>query len=338
MTGPRRLHGGDLSDMIGDGRSWLDLSTGINPASYPWLDRIAPERLAAVAQALPQRRDEAALIDAFCAYAGARTPDEWAVGPGSQALIEALPLLFHASQPVLIPQPTYGEHAYAWRRAGYDVSFLPHLPGQFADRSIVILTNPNNPDGHTYSPKELLDIADRLACVSGSLIVDEAFIDLTPQLSLTSHDLPDNVILLRSFGKFFGLAGLRLGLMRRPLVLADKLDALTPLWGTGGPALAIAEAAYRDTAWITAMRTSLTAKMDTLCQCLTYAGLALVGRTDLYCLVQHPRAQALFAHLQTQAVHVRRFDYNAQWLRFGLAPGDSLSHLETALKGDWTHD
>lgn len=333
-----RLHGGDLSVVKADGRRWLDLSTGINPTSYPWRETLEASELDAAAQALPQAAAATDAVNAFCSYAGAPNPKEWLIGPGSQALIEALPMLFSPDQPVIIPHPTYSEHAYAWRRKGYDV-WTPHqLPRKFADRSVVIVTNPNNPDGRIQDPSVLLALADTLGQVDGFLIVDEAFIDLYPHLSLARHELPHNIILLRSFGKFFGLAGLRLGLMRCAAPQRETVNALLPLWATSGIALHIAAKAYGDTAWSDAMRDHLSARMTALRHVLVGAGLEHVGSTDLYCLVRHRRAQPLFHHLQARAIHVRRFEYDDSWLRFGLAPEGGLSHLETALKGDWTND
>ncbi len=333
-----RLHGGDLSVVQADGRRWLDLSTGINPKSYPWRETLDANDLDAAAQALPQAAAVTNAVNAFCSYAGAPNPQEWLIGPGSQALIEALPMLFSPGQPVIVLHPNYGEHAYAWRRKGFDVFTPTQLPRQFANRSVVIITNPNNPDGRLWEPAELMALAHALAEVDGTLIVDEAFMDLYPHLSLTRHELPENIILLRSFGKFFGLAGLRLGLMRCSAPLREKVTALLPLWATSGIALHIAAKAYSDTAWLRTMRAHLSAQMMVLRRVLSDAGLEPVGGTDLYCLVRHPCAQSLFRHLQAHAIHVRRFDYNDSWLRFGLAPEGDLSHLETALKGDWTRD
>jgi cobalamin biosynthetic protein CobC len=338
----RRPHGGDLSSLRTDGRQWLDLSTGINPVPYPWQERLSSASIREAMQRLPQAAATADLLNAFMAYSGVADQEKgrenWVVGPGSQALIEALPRLWQRGRPVIVPQPTYGEHAFAWARAGYQVATPDACPRAFARGTILVLTNPNNPDGRRHDPADLLSLADRLAAVDGFLVVDEAFADLVPARSLAGHPLPDNVILLRSFGKFFGLAGMRIGLCRVPALLKAGLDACLPLWATDGLALAIAATAYGDSTWIGETRQRLAGDMTALRTTLARAGLEPIGGTDLFCLTRHPRAGHIHDHLRARAVHVRRFDAHPDWLRFGLGPQGSMQQLETALEGDWLDD
>ena len=234
-------HGGDLgaaTEKFGtppDG--WLDLSTGINPTPYPV--GMLP---AAVWQRLPIRDDVTKLDAAARTYYG--TPDNTALvaAPGTQAIIQLLPSL-RATGTVAIIGPTYGEHGHRWRTAGHDVTEVATLDA--ADADVIVIVNPNNPDGRTVSPDRLMTVAKQQAARGGWLVVDEAFGDVAPQLSIVPASKEPGLIVMRSFGKFFGLAGLRLGFaIGDPAVIAALADALGP-WAVPGPALVLGARAAR---------------------------------------------------------------------------------------------
>ena len=187
---------------------WLDLSSGLAP--WPWPIPEIPLRAWA---RLPETDD--GLEKAASEYYGA---GPLLPVPGSQAAIQLLPRLRRSGK-VGVLSPCYAEHAEAWRRAGYVVREVQEQEVDFFLDSldVLVVVNPNNPTGLSLSPQRLLDWHARLAQRGGWLVVDEAFIDVTPDLSLASHADQVGLIVLRSFGKFFGLAGVRLG-----FVLAER--------------------------------------------------------------------------------------------------------------------
>ncbi|SMF33119.1 L-threonine O-3-phosphate decarboxylase [Tistlia consotensis] len=327
------LHGGDRSALRSLARlpesAWLDLSTGINPWSYP-LPEIPAERW----QRLPEASAETAFAEAARHYYGLAGAVGLAAAPGSQALIQWLPRLLPRAA-VAVGGFTYKEHARAWAAAGHDL--LAAEDGRIpAEAAIVVLVNPNNPDGTRHAPRQLAELARRLHDRGGLLVVDEAFADLAPELSLagqleTAADAA-GLVVLRSFGKFFGLGGLRLGCaFGDPTVTARLAEALGP-WALSGPALEIATRAFADTAWIAATRQRLREAARRLEALLAAAGLEPLGGTDLYRLAAHPEAPALFERLCRAGILVRRFPERPAWLRFGLPPdGEAERRLADTL-------
>jgi len=320
LTAARAIHGGSL-----DG--WLDLSTGINP--FPW--PVPPGLPSEAWTSLPTSGALDRLLAAARRAYG--VPDGAAIvaAPGTQSLIQWLPQIAPPG-PVAIVQPTYAEHALAWRRAGHDVisgSVVEPLPE--AARHLVVV-NPNNPDGHLLGRERLAQLAGDVARRGGWLIVDESFVDVVPESSsaVLCPELP--VLILRSFGKFYGLAGLRLGfLIARPDLTEPVAAALGP-WCVAGPALEIGAAALGDREFAHAMRQRLASESAELDRVLAEARLQIVGGTTLYRLVRHPRARDLHEHLARRHIWVRRFDWDDQLLRFGLPPRErARQHLSGAL-------
>jgi cobalamin biosynthetic protein CobC len=320
-------HGGDLAQaqaLFPDAPTpWIDLSTGINPIPYP-----LPALPLSLWQRLPGSADEAALLEA--ARAAYRVPDGVGIvaAPGTQILIEMLPRLVEARH-VAVLGPTYAEHEAAWRKAGADVAMVADA-GATGDASVIVLVNPNNPDGRTVPAGTLQELAARCRAKGGLLVIDEAFADFTPEASLVPA-LPPGALVLRSFGKTYGLAGLRLGFaIGEPLLIEGLRMALGP-WAVAGPALHVGALALRDSQWLAqagADRSADAARLDAL---LARHG-RIVGGTALFRLLATPDAQKLFAHLGRHGLYVRRFQNDATWLRFGL-PGDAAawSRLEAAL-------
>ena len=327
-------HGGDLTDAkarFGEGDPpWLDLSTGINP--HPW--PIPADRGGLGWERLPSRADDARLLAAARrAYA---VPDAIGIvaAPGSQTLIQWLPRL--AGDPrrgrVAIVGPTYGEHEISWRSAGFAVDTVPDLASLPPAVSHSVVVNPNNPDGLITPIPTLLAAARHCYAQGGFLVVDESFADLDPSLSVVPHLGEPPIVVLRSFGKFYGLAGLRLGFAIAPARLSDAVRAALGPWAVSGPALTIGSAALADDDWRGAARERLRRDSEALDGVLRRSGLAVVGGTSLYRLVSHKRAHALHEALAAEHVWVRRFDEQPDRLRFGLPPDEAaLVRLAAAL-------
>lgn len=324
-------HGGDLTEAIarhgGAPRSWLDLSTGINP--WPWpIPAGLPD---GVWQRLPSRADEDALIAAARKAYG--TPDgaDIAAAAGTQMLIQWLPYLAAAGQ-VAVVGPTYSEHAVAWTRAGREVIAVTDIAEVPESAVHIVVVNPNNPDGRIAGRASLARAAARLRDRGGWLVIDEAFADADPAISAVAMcaDLP--VVILRSFGKFYGLAGLRLGFaIGTPDIISRIAAALGP-WPCSGPALHIGTAALRDGPWADRTRNVLIEEAGKLDQVLVNAGFTIVGGTPLFRLARHPEAFKRHAALARQHIWCRSFDWAGDLLRFGLPPGDAgLDRLAAAL-------
>lgn len=250
--------------------------------------------------------------------------------PGSQAAISLLPRLF-SPRTVQVLEPTYNEHARAWRLAGHDVRATSTLHD--ADADIVVLANPNNPDGRFYPRDTILAAAARRSAQSKWTIVDEAFIDLMPDASVGDACGHNQLVAFRSFGKFFGLAGVRLGFAIGSEAIASQLEQMIGPWAISGMALETGVAAYRDVRWQQDNRDRLHQQAARQRAVLAAAGLAITGGTDLFLLCEHANAAGLFDHLCGHGIHVRRFIDAPRHLRFGLTADDTqLARLGHALQ------
>jgi cobalamin biosynthetic protein CobC len=229
--------------------------------------------------------------------------------------------------------PSYGEFARAATLAGHRVKAVRELDA-CADADLVMVANPNNPDCRLLDRDALLALAEKnLRQRDGMLIVDEAFMDVGPPgTSLVGEVSHGNVVVLRSFGKFFGLAGLRLGFALASPAVAARLRAALGPWAVSGPALAVGAKALADTGWIERTRRRLARAARRLDAILERAGLEVIGGTSLFRLAQTPAADALFRHLGRAGIFVRPFPDNASWLRFGLPANEpAWRRLEAAL-------
>ena len=301
---------------------WLDLSTGINPDTWP-----VPPLDPRCWNRLPE--DDDGLEEAAAAYYG--NPRLLPLA-GSQAAIQTLPLLFERAT-VACVSPLYEEHPHAWERCGHALRRLPSLQRALtAATTIVLLCNPNNPTARAIPRAELLAAADTLHRRGGWLIIDEAFADAEAENSLTelagSEDLP-RLIVLRSLGKFFGLAGARVGFLFAASGIRDALREKLGPWPISHPAREVARQALADSAWQQATRVQLLAASQRLATLL--APLGQVERTALFCTLRTPCPAALAEHFARHAILLRRFDEHGL-LRFGL-PGDEAEwqRLATAI-------
>ncbi len=323
-------HGGELSFLrqrYPDAPEPLvDLSTGINPFPYP----VPPIPETAYTR-LPEAVHIRTLKKAAAAAYGARDADMVAVAPGTQILISSLPRLFPA-QRVAIRSPTYGEFAPVWDAAGANV-----VQGAgtevLEEGDVAILCNPNNPDGRGLDPGQVLELQVRRARAGGCLIVDEAFAEFSEANRSVVPALPrQGLIVLRSFGKAYGLAGLRLGfLIAEPEIAGRVEEALGP-WPVSGIAIHAAVKALGDEVWRQETADRLARAGERLDSLLSSHGLEAVGGTSLFRLVRHDRASAIAAALGRAGILVRDFPERSDWLRFGMPPdGPAWQRLEAAL-------
>jgi cobalamin biosynthesis protein CobC len=313
---PLRYHGGNINAArrlyANAPEPWIDLSTGINPIPYP-VGTIPPEAWTR----LPEPADLAALEAAARTAYAAPPSAEIVAAPGTQSLIQWLPRLFPARR-VGILGLTYNEHETTWRAAGADVTTVTALP-DLARFDIGVVVNPNNPDGRTIAPQDLATIAARLVRHNGRLIVDEAFMDvLDPRNSLIPHLPEAGAIVLRSFGKAYGLAGLRLGFaIASPDDSRHLRHALGP-WSVSGPAIEIGRRALLDESWLANTVQRLAAETNRLDHLLMTAGFTILGGTPLFRLAKHNEAAAQFNRLCQAGILTRPFQSNPNWLRFGI--------------------
>ncbi|MBR9651114.1 threonine-phosphate decarboxylase [Thalassovita aquimarina] len=312
MALPQRDHGGGIDAAAarygGTRADWIDLSTGINPAPYP-VSGIPADAWTA----LPDSAAAQALTDAARSFW--QVPDGAAIlaAPGASSLIARIPALRPAAT-VDIPAPTYNEHAAAFAAAGWQVS--DDAP---AARVIV---HPNNPTGHWYAGEpDGFDLH----------VIDESFCDVAPDRSLIAHATRPGTLVLKSFGKFWGLAGLRLGFAIGDPELIDRLAQMLGPWPVSGPALAIGTRALTDDAWAIATRTRLNedaARMDAL---MTRAGARLSGGTPLFRLYDVDNAAKWQDRLAKAQIWTRTFPYSDTLIRLGLPAPDQWHRMEAAL-------
>lgn len=327
MSGDARpVHGGRLRAAAAEHglplSQWLDLSTGINPDpwSVPPLDPSAWARL-------PEPED--GLVEAARSYYGAESILPVA---GSQAAIQGLPLLRERGR-VGVLSPAYAEHAHGWARAGHEVIPLAPEDIEAALKTLdtLVVVNPNNPTGHRFEREQLLGWHEQLSAGDGWLVVDEAFMDPTPEGSLGAETVRPGLIVLRSLGKFFGLAGARVGFVLAQRDLLARLDHLLGPWTVAGPAREIAKQALTDRPWQRRTRKELLAAGQRLNALLAENGLRPNGGSPLFQWVQTGQAETIQQALATHGVLVRRFDEPAS-LRFGLpGPEPEWQRLHKAL-------
>lgn len=325
------MHGGDLgaarAQFPNAPEPIVDLSTGVNPHPYP-IGALTGDDFAR----LPEPAALTRLAGAAAALYGAPAAENVAAAPGSQILMALIAESVPRGRAAILG-PTYAEHARVAALAGHDVTTVAALP-DLAGPSLAVVVNPNNPDGRVTSRADLLRIAAGIKAQGGILVVDEAFMEVGPQGESVAGDVDHAPLaVLRSFGKFFGLAGMRLSFALASRDLAARLRARLGPWPVSGPALAIGTAALGDQAWIERTQERLAADAARLERLLRASGLTPVGRTDLFCLVSSPRAAAIYAALGAAGIFVRRFEEHPRLLRFGLPGKETEWHrLNEALQ------
>ena len=308
-------------------KPWLDLSTGINCVAYPFLQ----PSLDAFTR-LPEQEAVETLENAAARFFGLPPGAQAAcvAAPGTQALLQLLPRLIPATI-VGVLGFTYAEHARCWALGGAEV-FRAQTLEDLRASDVAVIVNPNNPDGRLLHPRALVELAAERASRGKWLIVDEAFADFLSGASLAPGLPLPGVVVLRSFGKCFGLAGLRLGFTLAPEPFARRLrEALGP-WAVSGAAVEIGVQAYGDAAWIAQSAARLAQEGERLDALLGEKGFEIVGGTPLFRLARRDDAPQVFERLCRAGVLVRPFSAKPDWLRFGIPHGDeSFSRLRAAL-------
>jgi len=323
------VHGGDLDAarqrFPAAPAPWIDLSTAINPIAYP-LPAFCPEAWSR----LPLKADDQALREVAARCYRAADPAMVVPAPGAQSLIQIVPRLRESSR-VAILGPTYGEHIAAWLREGHEAIEVEDLAAA-SDASVVVLVNPNNPTGRIVDTGEIGTLAAALAKRGGLLVIDEAFADVMPEGISAVPDLPPATIVLRSFGKAYGLPGVRLGFAVADTQIASRLSDYLGPWAVSGPALAAGSAALADKPWLDSARARLASDAAKLDEILAGKGFRIIGGTPLFRLAAHPMAQQIAETLGHHGIHVRRFREQPTWIRFGIpGPATDWQRVERAL-------
>ena len=308
-------HGGGVDAAVlrygGARGAWLDLSTGINPVAYP-----VPDFTAQDWGGLPDSGAQDALVQAAREFW--QIPDGAGVlaAPGASSLIARIPALT-APAKVWIPAPTYNEHGRAFAAAGWDVS-------ETRLSAASVLVHPNNPDGGVWMASDV---------TTDLCIIDESFCDVMPEQSLIALAARPGVIVLKSFGKFWGLAGLRLGFAVGDPALIARLAQMLGPWPVSGPALRLGARALADGPWADAARARLAEDAATLDAMVTSVGAKALGGTSLFRLYDTDDAERWQRSLAHQQIWTRIFPYSARWLRLGLPGLDAdWARLATALE------
>jgi cobalamin biosynthesis protein CobC len=296
---------------IGD---WLDLSTGIAPWQYPVPRATAP--LGPLPDPAALSELEACAADAFGCARG-----RVVAVPGSDLALRLLGVILPGPAGAIMPG--YAGHRAMWRGDAPRLLRGPDVSAAADELRTIVLARPNNPDGWIAQPQLLEQAAYRLSEGGGHLVVDEAFIEATPDVSLADRDWP-GLIVLRSFGKFFGLAGLRLGFVIAPPGIVGQLRGLIGDWPVATPALTTGLAAYADHGWQAAQRSRLSESATRMRALVERADLFVTGQTPFFTLIATPLRDALFNQLARHGILTRPFADQPDWLRIGL-PGDEQS-------------
>ncbi|NLD00471.1 MAG: threonine-phosphate decarboxylase [Gammaproteobacteria bacterium] len=317
------IHGGRLNEAVKrwniPHRQWLDLSTGINPNGWP-----VPNIPAQVWQRLPEADDGLKAI--IREWSGIPQQADCEPVAGSQAAIMVLPRLRTPCR-VGIPSVGYREHEYSWRQAGHQIVAITSAQTSSNDDSwlneldVLVWINPNNPTGELIAPATLLRWQQRLQQRGGWLIVDEAFMDATPELSLCAYAGLPGLIILRSLGKFYGLAGVRAGAVLSEPSIIESLRQLLGPWSLSGPTRYVMAQALQDSAWHKQARLRLQKDTQRLAHILQTARLKSLGGTVLFQTVQTDTPLELAEQLAAQGILVRIFEQPGM-LRFGLAANE----------------
>ncbi|NKC15430.1 MAG: threonine-phosphate decarboxylase [Gammaproteobacteria bacterium] len=313
-------HGGRLAVAArrygGAPEEWIDLSTAINPWSYP-VPGLAPQ----IWSRLPEPEQVQQLEEIARTAYGAPDAAQVVAAAGTQALIQMLPRLLPKRR-VFVLSPTYGEHALCWRRGGHDVHLCHSLDALSDYSGVLVLTRPNNPDGRVIDSAVLAVLSARLRSSGGVLIIDEAFADTCPEMSLAPESDQAHLVVLRSFGKFFGLAGVRLGFaLTGDAGLAARLREHLGPWALSAPAIAIGQQALADSDWITRSRMRLVTMARKTETVVAKAGVRRVGQHPLFILL-HCDAPRAAQRLARARILVRTFKDHEQWLRIGCVPDE----------------
>ena len=307
-------HGGNIDEAAKrygvNADEMYDLSTGISPIAYD-----CPLPSSAAYQALPV----ATKLEALCAAArhAYDVPQHAAIcaGAGSQALLSALPYLMDKPRLVWCPEPTYNEHRHRWELAGHHVDGGADCP---ADADIIILGQPNNPSGRLWSQSEMMGYLAHVKDRGGFLVIDEAFADPVAGASFMAHAGDEALIILRSVGKFYGLAGLRVGFAIGGVSRIESLTDVIGPWPISGPAQDVACQALLDDTWREAHQKRLIVMAQEMHDLMQEVGLTSIAHTPLFVTISHPKAHDLHHYLAQHGFWTRIYQNDKTMLRLGL--------------------
>lgn len=316
-------HGGRLREAMAAHpdapRPWLDLSTGINPE--PWTGpRASAEDLRRLPDPMALAELEAVAARAF----GVADAGRVVAVSGAEAALRLLPGLIGGGEAALLA-PIYGGHGEAWAGS----SHVPTLDDAQAD--VLVLVNPNNPDGRRIDRETLAALAAERSDAGRWTIVDESFVEVAPELSVADLEI-DRLVTLRSFGKFYGLPGARLGFLIGNKIFSREFRALLGDWPVSADAIALGLGAYADEAWRAATRSWLVEQAQAVDATLTTAGFEVLGGCDLFRWVAIDDAHDLFARFCAEGILVRPFADRPDRLRIGLPSRNDFKRFEQALQ------
>jgi len=311
---------------------WIDLSTGVNPKPYP-APRLSTQARARLPDPQQLRALEAAAASAF----GVDDAKRVVALAGCESAVRLLPYALSAPSYSMIVWPTYSSHAAAWESFGAQVGRIDSVErASPVHGAVLTLVNPNNPDGVICEPKRVLAAYERMALRKGFMLVDETYAETEPSCSvaaLAGSERYKNLVVMRSFGKFYGLAGVRLGFVIAAPEIVARLRALVGEWPIAADAIVAGLAAYGDPAWAERTRTRLRSAARRLDALLINKGLQIVGGTSLFRLARSEIARVRFEQLLRAGILVRPFDHDTTLLRIGLPYGKTeWRRLEEALR------
>lgn len=326
-------HGANLQDALcrfgGRKSEWIDLSSAVSPYSW-WRERehSLPVPSEIVSELPVNSGSMLASIERYYGAPGLPVA-------GSQMAIQWLPRCFELGT-VWVLSGTYGEHVYCWSVAGHTVieKTQAELELSLQDTSalpdVLVIVNPGNPGGERFSTTQLKDWAERLSACGGCLVVDEAFMDVTPDKSLLQQNLLDNIVVLRSVGKFFGLAGLRFGVLFASETLKQVFSTFAGPWGVSGLSAWIVEQALRDTHWQALQQKRITEEQSA--RESLFPKDILIATEGLFTTVSSVDPIELQAQLAEQRVWVRAFP-DQKRVRFGMIRSEDFERVKRAVEG-----
>ncbi len=301
-------HGGDIDLAIkkygGQRADWIDLSTGINRTSYPWQENVKVELRDLPSNKLLRSLEKAASR----AYKVAEDKDTAAV-QGAQQIISLLPICLKNYNSVAILGPTYNEYEKAFKSSEIKAETVSEV-SKLSSSDIAIVVNPNNPTGKVIAEEILNDLSKKVRI----LIIDESF----KMFSSRRIQKFDNVIQINSLGKFFGLAGVRLGFVSGPSNFIKSVRGMLGPWPVSSIAAEIGKIALNDQAWISQMEKILLEGSDVLHRACNRKNWKLIGKTNLFHTYATSSSLKVEKQFAAHYIWIRTFDYSETWVRLGI--------------------
>lgn len=318
-------HGGNIDKAIsiygGKVNDWIDLSTGINPDCYP-IPKFSNTDWRNLPTLTEIEKLESLIKSEFNTFSSVM------LTPGSQIAISLLPTLLK-KQIVGIIEPTYSDYFESFENAGFKVCSCSNIQ-ELLKSKIAIIVNPNNPDGKNYDIKDLLLLSEKV----NLLIVDESFIEASNTSSIISYikQKTNNIIVIKSFGKLYGLAGLRLGFVFSGEGFISKFKKIFSFWPVSKVSIKIASRAIKDKKWMINTQIKLKKKTIILDEIMKSINFKLIGGTNLFRLYSTPNSISSHRFLAKKFIWSRIFSYSRKWLRLGIPSDEDLKKVKIKLK------